>query len=103
QQQTRFQESDDAVILATNAFGMGVDKADIRFLVHWQMPGTLEQYYQEVGRAGRDGLGSLCELLYREEDLEIQRTFVEWQNPSQEFFMQVASHLQGLGERLHAL
>src|SRR5207237_10929138 len=69
QQQERFQGSGDALILATNAFGMGVDKADIRYLLHWQLPGTLEAYYQEVGRAGRDGLGSLCELLYREEAL----------------------------------
>jgi ATP-dependent DNA helicase RecQ len=102
-QQQRFQDSRDALILATNAFGMGVDKRDIRAIVHWQIPRTLEAYYQEVGRAGRDGLGAHCELLYREEDLVIQRDFTEWANPSADFARHVAQHLQGLGERIHAL
>jgi superfamily II DNA helicase RecQ len=90
-------------MLATNAFGMGVDKADIRAIVHWQLPRTLEAYYQEVGRAGRDGLGACCELLYREDDLQIQRDFTEWANPTAEFARQIARHLQGLGDRLHAI
>lgn len=102
-QQRAFQQSRDALILATNAFGMGVDKADIRAIVHWQLPRTLEAYYQEVGRAGRDGLGAVCELLYREEDLVIQRDFTEWANPGAGFARLVAQHLQGLGERLHAV
>ncbi|MCA8965101.1 MAG: C-terminal helicase domain-containing protein, partial [Planctomycetes bacterium] len=102
-QQQRFQASDDALILATNAFGMGVDKPDIRAIVHWQIPRTLEAYYQEVGRAGRDGLGSCCELLYREEDLVIQRDFTEWANPTAAFAREVCDHLEGLGDRLHTL
>ncbi|MCR9243799.1 MAG: RecQ family ATP-dependent DNA helicase [bacterium] len=102
-QQAAFQERDDALILATNAFGMGVDKADIRAIVHWQIPRTLEAYYQEVGRAGRDGQGSFCELLYREEDLVIQRNFTEWANPTAEFAEQIALYMQGQGDRLHAL
>ena len=102
-QQQAFEDSDDALILATNAFGMGVDKPDIRAIVHWQVPRTLEAYYQEIGRAGRDGKGSWCELLYREEDLQIQRNFVEWANPSRDFLRQIADHLLGLGERIHAL
>jgi len=102
-QQRRFQESDDGLMLATNAFGMGVDKADIRAIVHWQIPRTLEAYYQEVGRAGRDGQGAFCELLYRPDDLQIQRDFTEWANPSAEFARQIVDHLQGLGERLHAV
>ncbi|MGE3173216.1 MAG: ATP-dependent DNA helicase RecQ [Planctomycetota bacterium] len=101
-QQRAFEESSDALILATNAFGMGVDKPDIRAIVHWQVPKTLEAYYQEVGRAGRDGQGSFCELLWREEDLQIQRNFVEWANPSRDLLRQVAAHLQALGDRLHA-
>ncbi len=102
-QQRAFEQRKDALILATNAFGMGVDKPDIRAIVHWQIPKTLEAYYQEVGRAGRDGQGSFCELLWREEDLQIQRNFVEWANPTRDLLRDVAAHLQALGERIHAL
>ncbi|MBL9079431.1 MAG: RecQ family ATP-dependent DNA helicase [Planctomycetes bacterium] len=102
-QQARFVASRDALMLATNAFGMGVDKPDIRAIVHWQLPRTLEAYYQEVGRAGRDGLGSFCELLWREEDLVIQRDFTEWANPSAELARQVVDHLQRLGDRVQAI
>ncbi len=101
-QQAKFQERDDALMLATNAFGMGVDKADIRAIIHWQIPRTLEAYYQEVGRAGRDGQGAFCELLYREEDLVIQRNFTEWANPTAEFARDLVDHMVSLGDRLHA-
>lgn len=101
-QQAKFQQRDDALMLATNAFGMGVDKSDIRAIVHWQLPRTLEAYYQEVGRAGRDGQGSFCELLYREEDLVIQRNFTEWANPTADFACDVIDHMVGLGDNLHA-
>ncbi len=72
---------DGLLLLATNAFGMGVDKPDIRFIVHAQVPGSLEAYHQEVGRAGRDGRPSRCVLLYAQDDLAIQQEFVEWMNP----------------------
>lgn len=101
-QQAKFQQRDDALMLATNAFGMGIDKADIRAIVHWQIPRTLEAYYQEVGRAGRDGKGAHCELLYREEDLVIQRNFTEWANPTAEFARDLIDHMSSLGDRLHA-
>ncbi len=102
QQQARFLASTDGVVLATNAFGMGVDKPDIRFLVHWQIPRTLEAYVQEIGRAGRDGQASVCELLFATEDLQIQRDFAEWANPGLDLLRGVVQHLATLGDRLHA-
>ncbi|MCB9868610.1 MAG: ATP-dependent DNA helicase RecQ [Planctomycetes bacterium] len=101
--QEQFLATRDNVILATNAFGMGVDKPDIRFILHFQIPRTLEAYYQEIGRAGRDGRGSYCELVYLEEDVSIQRSFTEWANPDQAFLTQIVQHLAGLGERLNSI
>jgi ATP-dependent DNA helicase RecQ len=101
--QQEFLETPNRVILATNAFGMGVDKPDIRFILHFQIPRTLEAYYQEIGRAGRDGIGSYCELIYLEDDVAIQRNFTEWANPDQDFMIQLVQHLEGLEERRNSI
>lgn len=85
---------DNLLLCATNAFGMGVDKADIRFIVHGQIPNSIEAYHQEVGRAGRDGAPSVCELLYAQEDLAIQQEFVRWQNPGADLLMGTMSAIE---------
>jgi ATP-dependent DNA helicase RecQ len=86
QMQREFLSSKQKLILATNAFGMGIDKPDIRYVIHAELPSSTEAYYQEIGRAGRDGEDSLCRLLYSQDDLYTQMEFIKWSNPGADFY-----------------
>src|ERR1700693_1267088 len=87
--QNRFTQNDCDVAVATNAFGMGIDRADLRFVVHFEIPGSLEAYYQRAGRAGRDGEAAECELLFNYADTRIQDFFIDRTNPSVELIRNV--------------
>jgi ATP-dependent DNA helicase RecQ len=82
--QDAFMNNDAQVMVATNAFGLGIDKADIRFLLHYQMPSGLDAYYQESGRAGRNGESAECTLLYLHSDKAVQQFFLVGKYPGLE-------------------
>jgi ATP-dependent DNA helicase RecQ len=73
----RFMQTTGVIAVATNAFGMGINKPDIRLVVHYNIPGTLEAYYQEAGRGGRDGRPARCVILFSYQDRFIQEFFID--------------------------
>jgi ATP-dependent DNA helicase RecQ len=92
--QERFMADDLKAIIATNAFGLGIDKQDLRFVTHYHFPGSLEAYYQEAGRSGRDGRTAICTVLYRVEDRRIQTYFLGGKYPEIEEAARVAITLE---------
>lgn len=90
--QNNFLQDKLQVMVATNAFGMGIDKSNVRFVIHANLPGDLESYYQEAGRAGRDGGQAEAILLYQEEDIATQRFFIEKNEEMEEDFKKEKLH-----------
>jgi len=98
--QDQFLKGEAQVVIATNAFGLGINKKDIRFVIHHDLPGTIEAYYQEAGRAGRDGKDSYCLLFYNQQDRFLREFFIKGDNPSPNVIIEVYDFLIRKAEEL---
>ena len=96
--QNRFISGESSIAVATNAFGMGIDRADIRFVCHYEMPGSIEAFYQEAGRAGRDGKPGFCELQFMYADKRVQDFFIEGGNPDASLIKNTYAHLHSAAD-----
>lgn len=95
--QERFIKEEAGVVVATNAFGMGIDKSNVRLVIHYDMPGSLEAYYQEAGRAGRDGNAADCVLLHSYRDRFTHQFMIDGAHPSEQTIRDTFRKLNGAG------
>ncbi|MCB0391348.1 MAG: ATP-dependent DNA helicase RecQ [Bdellovibrionales bacterium] len=98
--QKSFIASDNLWILATPAFGLGVDKPNVRLVVHCELPASIEAYYQEIGRAGRDGQEAEVHLFFDQDDISIQMDFIKWATPEASFVRKVYQIIKDYSDRI---